>query len=434
MKEKKIKKSSDLLQEAEQIRKKSSDLLEEAVMGIAEVLKRQKKVDLEKIPEDHKAYIKELLLANEETVEKIKKLYPAPDKHENPLKTERSILLLIVDLIDSIAIILDENEKLSDTFRLSSHLLEQTLKETRGQLSIWDNTLENVDSAIGEVERVDLDPEIEGVDLTTSEHKIVISLGKLLEAKSQTDNPEDPTYYTGNAGGVEVKTGSKEAPGEITIAPRIYCSLYELAKEYKGGDNPSGRDIDNVERILDTLREKKFQFNYKQIIKGKKGTEIRTVKGARHLLYVDIATKEVKTDSKTQETRFKIITLNPIYRDQIAGKFVLYPGDYIKRVEDAWGNRNPSPIVFNLANYLNHIRSANSKNKNDTIEHRIYFSNLYRKLDPKTLDQGKRGRVEGYTEKAIEVCKNIKLLKEVEETTGKTGEKMYVFQIYADWK
>lgn len=315
-------------------------------------------------------------------------------------------------------------------FKISAHLIEQTLKEDRIQLGLFDPIRAE------EIQSIENKSSIDGIDLTASEHKIIYSICKLLHNKSQTKDPTREDYYTGDAGAIMVPSKSIEAPGEKVPAPRIYCTLYEITREYLGGANPSGKHIENVESILTDLKDQKFRFTYKQTIKKKGKADIeRVITGERPLLHIDLATEKVGEEETLRE---KIITLEPIFRNQIESKFLLYPQDHIKRIEEAWGSKKIPSFLYSMVDYLNSIRSAKGeqpKGRNAReIKHSIYVSNLFKKIDPKTLSQGRKTRIQNNTEKALDLCKNIGLLADYEIGTGKTGEKMYIFYINKEWE
>lgn len=320
-----------------------------------------------------------------------------------------------------------EKQKNKEPYKISAHLIEQTLKPGRIQRTLFDPIRRE------EIESIENKSFIDGIDLTASEHKIIYSICKLLHNKSQTKDPTREDYYTGDAGAILVPSKSIEAPGEKVQAPQIYCTLYELTKEYSGGGNPGGKQIENVESILAELKEKKFTFTYKQTIKKKGKNVERAITGQRALLHIDLATEKVDQEETLRE---KIITLEPIFRNQIESKFLLYPQDHIKRIEEAWGSKKAPSIVFSMVDYLNQIRSGKQGKGRSAgeIKSSIYVSNLYKKIDPKTLNQGKKSRLKSNIEKALAVCKEIGLLVDYDLGTGKTGEKMYTFYINKKWE
>jgi hypothetical protein len=337
---------------------------------------------------------------------------------EDLAKAVAGVLIKVIKELDGVNI---------GHFKISAHLIEQTLKEDRIQLGLFDPIRRE------DIQSIENKSSIDGIDLTASEHKIIYAICKLLHNKSQTKDPTREDYYTGDAGALMVSSKSIEAPGEKVPAPRIYCTLYEITREYSGGGNPSGKQIENVESILTDLKEKNFRFTYKQTIKKKGKTIERAITGERALLHIDLATEKV---GKEETLREKIITLEPIFRNQIESKFLLYPQDHIKRIEEAWGSKKAPSIVYSMVDYLNQIRSGKQPKGRSAgeIRHSIYVSNLYKKIDPKTLDKGRKTRLKTNIEKALDLCKQIKLLVDYEIGTGKTGEKMYIFYINKEWE
>jgi len=144
-------------------------------------------------------------------------------------------------------------------FKRSGHLTDQMLKysypkETKGQLSIFDCLKDTTKEAIKTVGVVEVTQIVEGIKLSPSETKVIDCLCKLLHENSQTFEPEKKDYYSGNKGFDLI-----EFSGEKNIqAPKLAFTLYELAKEYKGGEYVSGKDIDNTKQILTELDNKRF--------------------------------------------------------------------------------------------------------------------------------------------------------------------------------
>ena len=160
-------------------------------------------------------------------------------------------------------------------YKRSGHLQDQILKynypkDSKGQLNIFDTLKETTKKEINTIEGVKVTEIVEGIKLSPSENKIIDSLCKLLHNNSQNTKPKLKNYYTGN-----------REPGMVsfannmnTIAPKLAFTLYELTKEYKGGDTTTGKDVQNVKQILHDLDNKKFLLSYIETTKTKGGGRI----------------------------------------------------------------------------------------------------------------------------------------------------------------
>ena len=142
-------------------------------------------------------------------------------------------------------------------FKRSGHLTDQLLKynypkDNKAQLSIFDSLGDATKIDIEEtgVERTEV---VEGIKLSPSETKLLDSLCKLLHEKSQTLDPKKDNYYTGNLPSEITDYGLERAH-----APKLAFTLYELTKEYKGGEAITGKDVENVKQVLTDLDNKKF--------------------------------------------------------------------------------------------------------------------------------------------------------------------------------
>ena len=217
-------------------------------------------------------------------------------------------------------------------FRRSGHLTDQILKYNYPkdrQPSLFDNlhseTLKDIEVAGVEVAQI-----VEGIKLSPSETKVIDCLCKLLHETSQTSDAKKEDYYSGNIGYELVEYGGDKN----TPAPKLAFTIYELAREYKGGETIGGKDIENVKQILTELDSKRFLLSYVETTRKKDGGRIeRKIEDFRKLIHiVKISHTEYNKEdielSKKEET---VILLNPIFRRQIDSKFILYPNDINKK-------------------------------------------------------------------------------------------------------
>jgi len=310
-------------------------------------------------------------------------------------------------------------------FKRSGHLTDQILKyHPKKQLSIWDSLTPTTKQKIQA--DVEVKSIVDGIRLSPSEQKVIDSLTKLLHEKSQNKNPEDSTYYTGNAGAELVQYGDTETP-----APKIAFTIYELTKEYKGGDYVAGKDIENVKKILQELDSRRYLIKYIETNHQKGGGRIeRKIETYSSLLRVLELTETEYSGadielSKTEET---VIVLNPIFRRQIDSKYLLLPNDINQRTIEAYGSHNISEITLRLRDYL--VREHSSRRYTPEIS----IEKLYWTLSDKWMKESRKKKVREYTEKALEVCKEIGILKSYTIETGAKGEKKIVFTLDKDWR
>ena len=323
-------------------------------------------------------------------------------------------------------------------FRRSGHLTDQMLKYNYPkdrQPSLFDNlqseTLKDIEVAGVEVSQI-----VEGIKLSPSETKVIDCLCKLLHETSQTSDAKKEDYYSGNSK-VEINPETKkpenliEYGGFLEIAPKIAFTLYELTREYKGGEYVAGKDIENVKQILTELDNKRFLLSYVETTRKKDGGRIeRKIEDFRKLIQiVKISQTEYSKEnielSKKEET---VILLNPIFRRQIDSKFILYPNDINRRTIIAYGSHNLSDIALRLRDYL--IRELSSKR----YQPEINLDKLYYLLAEKWMRESRKKKVKEYTEKALETVKALGLLLSYEIKTASTGEPKVVFTLNKDWE
>lgn len=314
-------------------------------------------------------------------------------------------------------------------FKRSGHLTDQILKYNYPkdrQPSLFDNlqsqTLKDIEVAGVEVAEI-----VEGIKLSPSETKIIDCLCRLLHETSQNLDPKKEDYYSGNMGYELVQYGGdKDTP-----APKLGFTLYELTKEYKGGEQIGGKDVENVRQILTEMDNKRFLLSYVETTKKKDGGRIeRKIEDFRKLLHiVKISQTEYSKEdielSKTEET---VILLNPIFRRQIDSKFILYPNDINRRTVIAYGSHNLSDVALRLRDYL--MRELSSKHYQPEIAvHKLHYL-----LAEKWMRESRKKKVKESTDKAIETVKALGLLLSYEIKKTSTGEPKIVFTLNKEWE
>ena len=310
-------------------------------------------------------------------------------------------------------------------FKRSGHLTDQTLKynypkEKSSQLSIFDTLNDSTKKDIEALGREESEI-IEGIQLLPSETKLIDCLCKLLHHSSHSIDAKDIDSY----GGIElVQHGDKKSP-------KLAFTLYELTKEYKGGETVGGKDVENVRQILVGLNDKNFLITYRETITLKNGGKTeKKIEAFEKLIRILKLTqteysKEEVDLSKKEES---VILLNPIFRSQINSKFILYPNDINQRTILAYGSHNISEAAIKLRDYL--MRELSSKH----YEPEIAVDKLYYQLAEKYMKESRRKKVKESVDRAIQTVKALGILVSYREETNAKGEPKIVFKLNKDWE
>jgi len=317
-------------------------------------------------------------------------------------------------------------------FKRSGHLADQMLKynypkDSKGQLSIFEGLEEGTKKAIETTGGIKVTEIVEGIKLSPSETKVIDCLCKLLHENSEVFDAKKKDYYSGNKGLELVEFGGDKN----TPAPRLGFTLYELTKEYKGGDSVNGKDVENVKKVLTALDSKRFLLSYVETTKTKGGGRVENkIEDFRKLIHISqisqtIFSKDNIELSKKEET---VVVLNPIFRRQIDSKFILYPNDISKRTVIAYGSHNVSDITFRLRDYL--MREHSSKR----YKPEITLDKLYWMLAEKWMKESRKTKVKEYTERALEVVRDLGLIDSYVIKPGATGEDKIVFKLNKDFE
>jgi hypothetical protein len=325
-------------------------------------------------------------------------------------------------------------EKKSGKHRGPGHLFDEMLRPGKsiiqGKLfGELDEDTKNLITGKG----VEIKHVVQGVQLSATERKLVGCLIKLLHHRSETTSDQVENNYLGNSDDWEVMDRKIIEKGKTitqTIpAPELVFTMYELTKEYKGGETPSGKEIENVTEVLRGLDRRDFLFSYTETIPVKGGKVERKVSDYKKLIHIKklSETKYGADDIEVSNREETIVQLNPIFRNQIDTKFIEIPDDMIKRLEIAAGTSKITEVSLKLVDYLTRYTSTRGE------KHEIGLENLYYTLAAKWMEQSRKKLVKQQTSKAVEICKRLGLLKEWTEVPGKNGEMKVVFTINKEW-
>jgi hypothetical protein len=314
-------------------------------------------------------------------------------------------------------------------FKKSGHLVYEILKTAPEK-----NTYLDLFSELSEETRTELQGEgieisrelFSGINLTASEMKIQDVFSILLYQQSQTKDPNKPGYYTGSK---SLQTSSYLG-GKGAIAPGIELSYFSIAKEFTGKKNPSGKDLENVKGILDELSKKKFLMRHTETYTNKKtgAKAIIDRTGYRTLFDIDEATLTLEDRNGNQTAKGKtfIVVLNPIYREQIEGRFILQPLDIIQQLTLATGSPNIPLATHRLKEYIFQIIAQKPKGY---PEHKIGARKLYEKLEPKLMQVPRIAKAKENTTRAIQTLVKMEIIDRYELGKSQIGEDMYTFYI-----
>lgn len=306
-------------------------------------------------------------------------------------------------------------------FKRSGHLTDEILKYNYPkdkQPSIFDTLKPEIQKKIEELGtgRTQI---VEGIKLSPSETKVIDCLCKLLQKNSQTLDPKKEDYYTGNAG-YEMETYG----GCEVKSPKLHFTLYEITKEYKGGGYIGGRDIKDVIQILTELDKKRFLLNHIETTKDK----VRIVREFKTLIHiVDLIEWDKENVEQSKKEAIEIF-LNPIFRNQIDSKFILYPNDINRRTIIAYGSPKISVATIKLRDYLMRELSAKRYSKEVKLE-RLYYV-----LAEKAMREHRLKKVKTDIEKALKTVINLGILLSYEIKTGATGDVLISLSLNKDWE
>jgi len=314
-------------------------------------------------------------------------------------------------------------------FKKSGHLADQQLKYdypkgSDPQQDLFSQLLPETLNTLDEY-KVDKAEIVEGVKLSPSEQKVIDCLSKILHEKSQSIDPKKPGYYTGNQPSELIRYGSEQV-----IAPSLAFTLYELTKEYKGGDYVSGKNIENVRQVLHDLDTRRFLYSYIETTKTKTGRIERKIEDFKKLIHIKKMSETEYSQEDVEIRRYEetIIMLNPIFSRQIDTKFILYPNDIHKRTMIAYGSWKISDITLRLRDYL--VREISSKR----YKPEIYVDKLHYMVAEKYMKESRKGKVKEYLQKAIETCEALGIIESYETKAGATGAPLITFYLNKSWE
>lgn len=287
----------------------------------------------------------------------------------------------------------------------SVYLTEGNKKSLRGFFG------EDSDKAISEL----MNGKGERIDLTASEMRMFLSLlVTLAERSGERGNPKSSDFYSGDGlieNPVEIKGG-----GSVAMSPRLTISGYDLAKIYTDKEKVSGKDIQNVKKIMESLSEKKFVVKT-PIITGadRKGNpvfeQVAIRAGLVSVVRADRKTARfVKGEMVTNEGYHFSVDFHPVVRSHLAEGFSQFPKNVIKAAEDK------SYLRFAMLLYMQY--SINQKQGYFQIGETLFLRYVF----PEEARLRKWKRIKEKMERYTDQLKQHGLLRDVTERQTKSGK------------
>ena len=325
----------------------------------------------------------------------------------------------------------------------SGHYIDQKLKTSykrdKGkQLSLWDSILPATKEKIQDEEVI-----VEGIKLSEKEEQTLNGVLRLLHEKSDTQKDQNnkpsnnSTFYKGNLPATKTTYGGKN-----TEAPKIRFKASELYEAVLSNKRPNNKDINMIKDAIVSLENKRFLIAYNR--KYLQGRELKTDRIEEYQPLLKITTfyeglnpsELEEVEAGNEEIRNEkgeiILSLNPVFIDQIDTKFIEFPVDINKLTKIARGGGRVHIAVTNLRDYL--LRAISSQKGKGANKTNIDKENLPYILGlDKYVKENRRSLIKTRIEESIETCINLNLITEVKEITGAKGQAQYEFTLNLDY-
>lgn len=329
-----------------------------------------------------------------------------------------------------------ETEAKNNTFKKSGHLIDQQLKylkSTEDPLNMF-SLIENreLKNSIAQNKEVQEKTIQVGINLTAAQDRLVNALCRLLHEKSQIFNSEQSNYYTGNYPYTITDYGKKEEK-----IPSLILEPHELYQAYLEKNDFSGKEISNIEDILEKAQNTRHLIVYEWRTKNKAGkVVVDRIEQYQPLFMVDrifpgmneeeadlIAHGDIEVRRK--KGKF-LIKFNPLFIHQIESKYVLYPKDIHQRMTLAAGGdpRKITPAMISLRDFC--LRALSNRQKKielnyDTLPYLLKLENY--------VKAGRKKEIFKKVTDSFQVCKDIGLINRWEEKSGTNNQTKYVIHL-----
>jgi len=321
-------------------------------------------------------------------------------------------------------------------YRTAGHFIDQKLNQAKVYSQEKEGQLlenQNQDQIDFQVHKHDFTY----IKLSPPEDKLMKAILMLLHVKSNL-NLESENYYTGNGDLLLAEDGYR--------LPHLKLKPIDLYRAYTGKDvskDISGAEIAHVKKVLFELEKQMFRVTYRRVIKkeekGKEKEVVQLVTMNKPLFKVISFLELTKEEEQLLEAgqysirdlkEELILALNPIFIDQIKTKYIEFPFNITKRIEDAAGGpKKVTEAISLLIDYL--LREKSSKRFRCEID----YDNLMLTLGLQRLvDRGEKSRARTKVEEGIKVAETIGLLEQTEYMEGSKKQEKLIFHINPKFK
>jgi hypothetical protein len=360
------------------------------------------------------------------------------NKNIDQIQKEISLYKFILNNKNYLLKVIEEVSKPKKKFRQSAHYVEQKLKYNKPTKVQEPNLFDILNpETIDKIKNETL--QYVGIRLTPPEDRIVNVISRLLEKKSQIIDQGADDFYMGNEPYRLVPYGTKDTGKHRSAVLR--CRKSELLNEFFGTVKHSGADIKYFDRVFSSFLEKKWLIRYKRTISTEKKEETKHfiiedyLPLIKIIKYFPYLSNEESTKVENIDKEFRaiageyILALNPILTDQINSKYVEFPEDIDFRTKIAAGSHLAvSEAIVRLRDWLIAEMSA-GRYKTEVNEETLI---LRLHLD-KHLKSRKKNRIHEQLTKAVQVCQNLGIILDMEESVGAVGQKKYTFKLNRDF-
>lgn len=329
-----------------------------------------------------------------------------------------------------------ENGVNSSTFKKSGHLVDQQLKylkSTENPLHI-SSFFENreLKNSILQNQEIQEQTIQFGISLTPAQDRLINVLCRLLHEKSQVSNSSQSNYYAGNFSYTMTSYGKIEEK-----IPHLVLEPYELYRAYSGKEDFSGKEMNNVEDLLEKIQNTRHLIIYEWKTKDRIGkTVVDRIEQYQPLFMVDrifpgMSEKEAdlvaQGNAKVRKKKGKfLIKFNPLFIHQIESKYVLYPKDIHQRMAKAAGG-DPRKITSSMNSLRDFcLRALSNKQKKIELNQETAF--LLLKLESYVKSGRKKETLKRIAD-SFRVCKSVGLINSFEEKLGVNNQIKYIIHL-----
>jgi hypothetical protein len=300
--------------------------------------------------------------------------------------------------------------------RIGGHFVDHQLKRPR-QLELFSELL-----AEDEPEPILEQRIIELAKLEFAEKRVLNAVAMLLHQQSgNTGNPESGAdYYTGNLPAQRVPYN-----GESATAPVLIFTVYELAKLIHG-EGVGGSDIGKVRGTLEKLAGKKWILHhYYRELRSKDSITVRDTIPIFNILRWQQAERHNAAGEVVKRAEAVVLQLSPLFRDQIADKYITSREDFYPRLAKASGKTTEAEHEFLM--YLLREMSA-GRRRCEIGQSKLVGVMMLEKV----AQQGRAKRLEKAIFKAIETATKMNVISEHSLREGK-NERVFCFELNPKW-